>query len=70
MAAAQRAPEPRDDDSIEGGGPIQDPVLRSVSAGPDVEPPLEELLKDQYIGMLFSNVVMYFINFTLLPIKL
>jgi NRAMP (natural resistance-associated macrophage protein)-like metal ion transporter len=48
MATARRPPEARDDDSVEGGGPIQDPVLRSVSAGPDVEPPLEELLKDQY----------------------
>jgi NRAMP (natural resistance-associated macrophage protein)-like metal ion transporter len=46
MSAASRAPRPdRDDDVSHPGAPIQDPVLGRVQPGPDVEPPLEKLLK-------------------------
>ena len=46
--SARRAPEPTDDEGVAAGSPIQDPLLHSVSVGPDVEPPLEELLKGHY----------------------
>src|SRR5438477_3452461 len=47
MSAASRRPRPPsdDDDLPAPGTPIQDPVLRKVKAGPDVEPAIERLLK-------------------------
>ena len=45
--ARQRQLEPTpDDDFPPQGAPIEDPILHLVDAGPDVEPPLGELLKD------------------------
>ena len=41
-------PEPEDDDPGETGTEVQDPILRAVGAGPDTEPPPEELLKGSY----------------------
>src|SRR6266567_5871821 len=35
----------RDDDLTARGEPIKDPILWRVRSGPDLEPPLEELLK-------------------------
>ena len=49
MNAARRLPDEMPDDDLPSqGAPIQDPVLRRVAAGPDAEPALEELLKDDY----------------------
>ena len=43
MSAASRLPGPpsEDDDLPAPGTPIQDPVLRKVKAGPDVEPAID-----------------------------
>lgn len=48
MAEAQKGqlePTPDNDVSTQGA-PIQDPILLAIEPGPDVEPPLDELLKD------------------------
>ena len=42
-----RQPQP-DDDIAAAGAPIQDPLLRAIAPGPDVEPDLPELLKGEY----------------------
>ena len=48
MSAAQRQPTEShpDDDIAAAGAPIQDPILHAIAPGPDVEPPLQELLKE------------------------
>lgn len=50
MADAQRnSIEPAPDDDLPiPGAPIQDPILRAIAPGPDVEPPLDDLLKDSH----------------------
>ncbi|HEX6349063.1 MAG TPA: Nramp family divalent metal transporter [Candidatus Dormibacteraeota bacterium] len=45
-AASQQPRRESGDDVPEPGTPIQDPVLKKVKSGPDVEPPLQQLLKD------------------------
>ncbi len=37
--------EPDDDEVADAGGEIQDPILQAIPAGPNAEPPREELLK-------------------------
>jgi NRAMP (natural resistance-associated macrophage protein)-like metal ion transporter len=46
-APSSRTPpaDDRDDDLTAPGEPIRDPILGRVRSGPDVEPPLEEMLK-------------------------
>src|ERR1700694_5510704 len=39
---------PDEDDVAEPGGEIQDPILKTIAAGPNAEPPREELLKRDY----------------------
>ena len=43
-----REGEPAEDDVAEPGGEIQDPILKTIAAGPNAEPPREELLKRDY----------------------
>src|SRR5690348_10224664 len=48
MSAASRHPGPKSQDDVPTPGtPIQDPVLKKINSGSDVEPRLEELLKDE-----------------------
>ena len=44
-AARRQRRREADDDVPKAGTPIQDPVLKNVKPGPDVEPALHDLLK-------------------------